>query len=211
MTNRATLTALLERLDVLAEKWEVQRYGDRGLREAAERTADVLRDAAATLRSLAAGGEGQRKPTTLSGECPCDGPTRIAPDCPHHGTKARTAGQGHAATPASEVRISVEAAQSNPARDLACPPPFPALRQEPTNCKHEALHAETGHVASCFPPAVLDREALVKLAEKWDAEAVRHKKHGDSYRVGQGWGMEQCATELQELLRPVSAPEETGR
>ena len=40
-------------------------------------------------------------------------------------------------------------------------------------------------------------EALLK---KWREQAERHKKHGDSYRIGQGWGMVQCADELDALL-----------
>ena len=40
-------------------------------------------------------------------------------------------------------------------------------------------------------------EALLK---EWREQAERHKKHGDSYRIGQGWGMVQCADELDALL-----------
>jgi hypothetical protein len=44
------------------------------------------------------------------------------------------------------------------------------------------------------------------LVEKWRKDAARHKKHGDCYRVGEGWGLEECADELDALL--VQTPEE---
>lgn len=45
------------------------------------------------------------------------------------------------------------------------------------------------------------RSALEALIQGWRAQAERHKKHGDCYRIGQGWGLEQCADELAALGR----------
>jgi len=52
--------------------------------------------------------------------------------------------------------------------------------------------------------------ALGDLIEKWRAEAQRHAIHGDSYRVGQGWGLADCANQLEAALRgsPAAVPEE---
>ena len=46
---------------------------------------------------------------------------------------------------------------------------------------------------------------LRALAEKWQAEAEQHKKHGDSYRIGQGWGMGDCAAQLLHVLALAAA------
>lgn len=42
--------------------------------------------------------------------------------------------------------------------------------------------------------------ALKTLIEKWQLEGEQHKKHGDSYRIGQGWGLVDCADQLSALL-----------
>jgi hypothetical protein len=46
-------------------------------------------------------------------------------------------------------------------------------------------------------------EALRELVAKWVFEAEQHRKHGDCYRVGQGWGLAQCADELAALLPAI--------
>ena len=57
--------------------------------------------------------------------------------------------------------------------------------------------------------ALHQREAQIQqVIERWRHEAARHKKHGDSYRVGQGWGMEQCAEELVAALTPAPTGEQ---
>lgn len=43
------------------------------------------------------------------------------------------------------------------------------------------------------------------LIEKWRDEAERHKKHGDCYRVGEGWGLGECADELEAVLKQQDA------
>lgn len=43
-------------------------------------------------------------------------------------------------------------------------------------------------------------EVLEKLAEKWRTDAERHRQYGDCYRIGEGWGIVECADELQKLL-----------
>jgi CMP-N-acetylneuraminic acid synthetase len=55
--------------------------------------------------------------------------------------------------------------------------------------------------------------AAERLRDIWRAESARHKKYGDCYRVGQGWGMEQCANELDAVLSASAgkAPELSGQ
>jgi hypothetical protein len=57
-----------------------------------------------------------------------------------------------------------------------------------------------------FLDAILSQPTDVKaLIEKWRARAERHKKHGDCYRVGQGWGMDECADELEPVVQALEA------
>lgn len=44
------------------------------------------------------------------------------------------------------------------------------------------------------------RTRLEQLIAKWRDDAARHEKHGDCYRKGQGWGLNDCADELKALL-----------
>lgn len=39
-----------------------------------------------------------------------------------------------------------------------------------------------------------------KLIEKWNDDARRHSRNGDSYRIGEGWGLKACADELDALI-----------
>jgi predicted Zn-ribbon and HTH transcriptional regulator len=52
-----------------------------------------------------------------------------------------------------------------------------------------------------------DHETLIaelqSLAAQWRTKAERHKEHGDAYRVGEGWGLVECADELEALLTLV--------
>jgi hypothetical protein len=48
-------------------------------------------------------------------------------------------------------------------------------------------------------------QALRALVAKWRDQAERHKTHGDCYRIGEGWGINECADELDALLAS-SAP-----
>jgi hypothetical protein len=65
--------------------------------------------------------------------------------------------------------------------------------------RNEYLHWLRELLAEC------DRRsrAMEALVVKWRAEAERHKKHGDCYRRGQGWGLLDCA---EELLRALASP-----
>lgn len=44
------------------------------------------------------------------------------------------------------------------------------------------------------------REALRALVETWRSESERHKQYGDCYRQGKGWGLSDCADELDAVL-----------
>src|SRR5690348_14771770 len=49
-------------------------------------------------------------------------------------------------------------------------------------------------------------ERLRELSAKWRMESERHERHGDCYRKGQGWGLKDCADELDAtLLREAAA------
>ncbi|HAM23215.1 MAG TPA: hypothetical protein DCQ04_13295 [Actinobacteria bacterium] len=41
---------------------------------------------------------------------------------------------------------------------------------------------------------------LAELVTKWRTLSVRHGEHGDCYRKGQGWGLADCASELESAL-----------
>lgn len=43
-------------------------------------------------------------------------------------------------------------------------------------------------------------QALRAIVEQWRSEARRHAQFGDAYRVGQGWGLVQCADELEARI-----------
>ena len=44
------------------------------------------------------------------------------------------------------------------------------------------------------------RARLLALVKSWHTQAGLHKTHGDTYRIGQGWGLEQAANELDSAL-----------
>lgn len=48
-------------------------------------------------------------------------------------------------------------------------------------------------------------DALRALVQKWREMAEQHKTHGDCYRKGQGWGMEDCSKELEAVLSAALA------
>ena len=50
------------------------------------------------------------------------------------------------------------------------------------------------------PGADAMSQELRALVEKWRYDADRHKTHGDSYRIGQGWALDECADELAAAL-----------
>ena len=52
-----------------------------------------------------------------------------------------------------------------------------------------------------------DRARLVALISDWRKRADRHNRHGDSYRIGEGWGLTEAADELATLLPPVGQEE----
>jgi hypothetical protein len=54
------------------------------------------------------------------------------------------------------------------------------------------------------PPA-----SVAALIAQWRERAERHKKHGDYYRIGQGWGFSDCADELEALLGRLPVPRRT--
>lgn len=62
----------------------------------------------------------------------------------------------------------------------------------------------------------MTRDAIQALIQQWREKAERHRKHGDCYRVGQGWGLAECADELEALLtaearvEPHASPERCG-
>jgi hypothetical protein len=49
------------------------------------------------------------------------------------------------------------------------------------------------------------RAAAERLAVEWRAKAERDHKHGDCYRIGRGWGLVDCADDLQALLDALAA------
>jgi hypothetical protein len=46
-------------------------------------------------------------------------------------------------------------------------------------------------------------DALRALVARWRAEAAKHEKHGDCYRKGEGWGLAECADDLDAILATV--------
>jgi hypothetical protein len=56
--------------------------------------------------------------------------------------------------------------------------------------------------------APADAKALI---EKWREKAEQHKKHGDCYRVGEGWALDQCADELEPVVQALEALRDTWR
>lgn len=99
---------------------------------------------------------------------------------------------------AAEARCQAVTAERDEARY--------ALRQ--VRAVFNALNVGQDYALDCVAQA-LDRPGeaettlratLGSLVELWRGVANRHKTHGDCYRVGQGWGMEQCADELEQVL-----------
>lgn len=44
------------------------------------------------------------------------------------------------------------------------------------------------------------RVGLERLMAQWREQSAKDRDHGDSYRIGRGWGLEECADEVAALL-----------
>jgi hypothetical protein len=85
----------------------------------------------------------------------------------------------------------------------------------PCRCEVDGATVEWPH-----PPAILREPAgavggvpppdpVRELIARWREKAAQHAKHGDCYRVGQGWGLGEAADELDAALAaaPRGAPQ----
>lgn len=86
---------------------------------------------------------------------------------------------------------------------------FWALPPGPMRSKLRALEIDFSNALRDGAEQSRQQEALRDLVKKWEREAERHKIHGDSYRIGQGWAMSDCADELEALLAASPQPKDT--
>ncbi len=119
--------------------------------------------------------------------------------------------QGAAAPPVGPVEPSAPAASEQVRRQLVTimdqngSEPALAVRR----MMNEVITPLMLQMLAAAPPVgggwqAPTREALEQLIQSWRDAAERHDRLGDTYRRGQGWGLIDCAKELEALLPPAS-------
>ncbi|HYE77585.1 MAG TPA: hypothetical protein VEI97_06340, partial [bacterium] len=58
---------------------------------------------------------------------------------------------------------------------------------------------------AALSPGAPREPAIRELITTWRKQAERHAQHGDCYRRGQGWGLKDCADELEAALASGAA------
>ena len=104
--------------------------------------------------------------------------------------------------PCSEAGCTIQGRHLHvPARTLIVRPATPDLISADPDYRD-------GQIAELEQKVATAEAALARLRElsnEWRQLAEQHKKHGDCYRVGEGWGLDRAANDLDAALASAEA------